>query len=245
MNDYLNCHDLLPLLTPYERWFCEAEYGRGLQAYKERIKYVGLEGRGVVLDAGGGIGQWAIALAHSNKEVHVLDLSSQRLLVGKAQSERLGIQNISFQWGSIDELPYPNSSFDALICYSVFMFADGDKAASEFARVLKPGGRLYVQVDLWRWHLIPLMMPSRWWVAIKWVFMRLVKKIISRPDVRLYSVKSFERLFGKSGFTIISSGQDGFASFSVAVADERGRQAFYPTENPGRERLWEICAFRD
>lgn len=140
MNDYEKCHDLLPLLSPYERWFLEAEYGRGLQAYTERIKYVGLEGRGVVLDAGGGIGQWAVGLAQSNQQVHVLDFSSQRLLVGKAQAERLGFQNILFQWGNIEALPYPKSSFDALICYSVFMFANGDKAASEFARVLKPGG---------------------------------------------------------------------------------------------------------
>lgn len=241
MNNWQDFSDVLSVLSPYERDHFELEYGRGEMEYKKRIEYIGLDSQGYVLDAGGGIGQWAFALSRTNKTVIVADIAP-RLVTGKLVADRLGLLNISFRWGNIEELPFPDSSFDAIICYSVFMFADGNKSAAEFHRVLKPGGRLYIMVDLWRWQLAPFMSLSKWGRGLVWFGKRWLLKFLGRNVTALYTRKSFETLIRKKGFEIVSSGQDGFATFNTEITELAGKFSFYPTDEMGKEKLWEVCA---
>jgi len=242
MSDHYAYQDVLPLLSPYQREFVSIEYGRGEKSYQDRLRFIGLSGQGRVLDAGGGIGNWAIALAHNNREVEVVDLSSERMLVGKMLSERLNVNNIAFRYGNIESLPFPEASFDAVICYSVFMFADGNKAAAEFYRVLRPGGRLYIMVDLWRWQLAPFIPPSRWGRGLAWFGKRWLLRALGRNVTALYTRNSFEILIRSKGFKIVSSGQDGFATFNTKITESAGKFRFYPTDETGKEKLWEVCA---
>jgi SAM-dependent methyltransferase len=51
-----------------------------------------------------------------------------------------------FTNAAAEQLPYPDETFDAVVFYAVLIHVlDVDKALSEAARVLKPGGRLYLQ----------------------------------------------------------------------------------------------------
>jgi len=231
--------DLLPLLTPYGREFLELEYGRGEEAYRARIAYIGLENCGRVLDAGGGIGQWAIALARSNREVEVLDLMTDRLLIGHALAARQGVGNVQFRQGSIETLPYESGSFDAIICYSVFMFANGRRTTREFMRVLRPGGRLYVMIDLWRWYAKQFASPRRWRQGA----VLFAKSLLGRGP-RFYTPASFSALLTCNGFDIVSEGQEGHATFNAIDTEQAGRYSFYPDAPSGREQLWELCAIR-
>ena len=238
-SNFVPFDDLLPMLTPYGREFFEIEFGRGKETYLKRIDHVGLCGLGKVLDAGGGIGQWALALAETNQQVEVLDQMSDRLLTGYTLARRSGIQNISFRYGSIEALPYPDAYFDGIICYSVMMFADGNKSAREFARVLKPGGKLYVMIDLWRWYAVQMTTKFGWRSSLK-----LFAKRLLRGQPQFYTSASFSKLVSGSGFVIVSQGQEGHASFESSNLARAGHYSFFPTQPKGREQLWEICAIR-
>jgi SAM-dependent methyltransferase len=229
---------IIPLLSPYQADFLEAEFQRGMPRYLERIEYLGLAGMDRVLDAGGGMGQWAIALAALNASVGVIDISSERLLVGSALSARMGVDNVDFRYGSIEAIPYPDASVDAVICYSVLMFADGPAAIREFHRVLRPGGKLYVMVDLWRWPLVNLAPEGPRRLAYTGKFL-LWKALKGRPT--LYTRSSFEEQLTRNGFRVVRQGQEGHAYFGPAK-EVRRDLAFYPEMEAGKEHLWEICA---
>jgi SAM-dependent methyltransferase len=231
--------DLIPLLSPYGRGFLSGEWGRGIETYLERINYIGLDHRGDVLDAGGGVGQWAAALALTNRRVEVVDLMPERLLVGRELVSRMGITNVQFQYASIESLPYADESFDAVICYSVMMVARGEKTMREFYRVLRPNGRLYVMVDLWRWYLHMFSQPGQRRSGIRF----LMKKLLGR-GAEFYGVGTLGRLARLTGFEVISEDEEGRSSFLSDPSPPAGQLSFYPAYGSGRERLWEICAIR-
>jgi SAM-dependent methyltransferase len=65
----------------------------------------------------------------------------------------MGADNCSFHCGYLEKLAYADESFDAVFCYGVFMFTQMPLALREFHRVLKPGGRFYLNANSWGWYL--------------------------------------------------------------------------------------------
>lgn len=140
-----------PPLERIARWagaapdddFIKMEFGPGLSYYRQRLGQLLFEGRSV-LDAGCGMGQWAVALAGRYERVVALDPNPARLRVARRLAAELGSGNVDCLCGRIESLPFPEASFDAVFCYGVIMFADLDRALAEFHRVLEPGGRVYL-----------------------------------------------------------------------------------------------------
>lgn len=96
-----------------------------------------------VLDVACGIGTTARLLAGTfGLEVVGLDASAAN--VARAEGLALG-ESVRFVTGDAAALPFPDASFDAVICEcAVSTFADQPRVAAEFARVLKPGGAVGV-----------------------------------------------------------------------------------------------------
>jgi SAM-dependent methyltransferase len=142
-------------LAPAERAHAHVELAgqRTPQYYASRLKHIGFHSHGAVLDAGCGIGQWSLALAGLNSFVHGVDVNPQRVALARelALSERM--HNVQFSLARLEKLPFPDASFDAAFCYGVFMFTDMPRAAREFGRVLRPGGRLYVNANSIGWYV--------------------------------------------------------------------------------------------
>ncbi|MBC2905524.1 class I SAM-dependent methyltransferase [Streptomyces cupreus] len=102
------------------------------------------EGRRV-LDVASGRGTTALLLADACRvRVDGVDYApaNTALAQGAAQAAGLGERAV-FTTGDAEHLPYPEAVFDAVVCEcALCTFPDKARAAAEFARVLKPGGRL-------------------------------------------------------------------------------------------------------
>jgi SAM-dependent methyltransferase len=97
-----------------------------------------------ILDAGCGTGGMMEVLRRENSawQISGLDFSPQAV----EHTRERGFTDVT--QGSVDALPYPDASFDAVVSLDVLYFdgVDETKAMSEFHRVLKPGGVLVLNL---------------------------------------------------------------------------------------------------
>ena len=95
-----------------------------------------------VLDVAAGNGNATLAAARRGCLVTSTDYVNSLLERGaeRARAERL---NVQFQVADVEALPFADGSFDAVLSTFGVMFApDQRRAASEMARVCRPGGRI-------------------------------------------------------------------------------------------------------
>ncbi len=98
-----------------------------------------------MLDVACGKGASALAIAeHFGCKVIGIDLSETNVAEASAIAAGRGLSDrVSFQLADAERLPFDPESFDALLCECAFCtFPDKTKAASEFRRIVRPGGRV-------------------------------------------------------------------------------------------------------
>ncbi len=108
----------------------------------------GLKEGEVVLDlgSGGGIDVFLAAkkVGPRGKAIGV-DMTKEMIDLAKKNAEELGIENVEFRRGDIEDLPVEDDSVDVIISNCVINLApDKDSVFSEAYRVLRPGGRILV-----------------------------------------------------------------------------------------------------
>jgi ubiquinone/menaquinone biosynthesis C-methylase UbiE len=102
----------------------------------------------VVLDAAAGTAIYGRALAPRVSHVVAVDLSPEMLLEGKGAAEAAGLDNVVFQEADVTSLPFPDQSFDRVVCrLAVHHFADPSLPLREMVRVCRAGGSISV-VDI-------------------------------------------------------------------------------------------------
>ena len=102
---------------------------------------------GKVLDAGCGTGTTTRLLLGSCERVEALDFSAGSLEI--LHSNLGAHDNLELVQGDVRELPYPDQSFDCVLCANTLNCLTPDmqpQVAAELMRVLKPGGRYVVSV---------------------------------------------------------------------------------------------------
>lgn len=91
------------------------------------------------LEVGYGAGAVLVALAPGVDRLYGIDLDADPESVTKTLAGR-GYQ-VDLTRGSVYEMPYEDGLFSLVVCFSVFEHLDRyEKALSEVARVLRPGG---------------------------------------------------------------------------------------------------------
>jgi len=96
------------------------------------------------LGSGGGIDCFLAAdKVGSSGRVVGLDMTSAMLDLARANAKRLGLHNVEFQYGYIEDIPLPDACVDVILSNCVInLSADKASVFREAYRVLKPGGVL-------------------------------------------------------------------------------------------------------
>ncbi|MGZ4155435.1 MAG: class I SAM-dependent methyltransferase, partial [Actinomycetota bacterium] len=97
------------------------------------------------LDIAAGTGEPGLSIARLAPKGRVVltDLAAEMLDIAARRAQAQGIENIETTVCSADDLPFDDATFDsASVRFGYMFFPDVAKATAEFARVLKPGGRL-------------------------------------------------------------------------------------------------------
>ncbi|MFH0760514.1 MAG: bifunctional demethylmenaquinone methyltransferase/2-methoxy-6-polyprenyl-1,4-benzoquinol methylase UbiE [Bacteroidota bacterium] len=100
-----------------------------------------------ILDVATGTGDLAIAaLSLDPDHVTGVDISAGMLEVGREKILKMGLgERISFVEAACENLPFPESSFDAaMVAFGVRNFTDPGQGLRELFRILRPGGKLVV-----------------------------------------------------------------------------------------------------
>lgn len=109
-----------------------------------------------LLDVGCGSGQSAIPAAKMGLQVTGIDIAENLVEHARSVARKNGL-DARFDVGDAEDLPYDNQSFDTAITMIGAMFAPRPgRVASELARVIKPGGSLYMAN--WTPHSMPAQM---------------------------------------------------------------------------------------
>lgn len=161
-----------------------------------------------ILDVGCGRGFYATMCSKLLPDSEIYGIDTNPEYIEKATSISKLYKNIKISKGSVYEIPFKNSTFDAIICSEVMEhLVDETNALSELKRVLKPKGNLYLTVPsskfpiLWdplNWFLMKFLNThvnkNIWWLAGIWA-----------DHERLYTIESFHSLIKKNGFKTKSS----------------------------------------
>jgi SAM-dependent methyltransferase len=105
-----------------------------------------------ILDIGCGAGVDSIIAAKlvgPSGAVTGIDLVPEMLARASENARLAGVDNVTFQESSAEQLPFPDNSFDVVISNGVFnLVVDKVKALGEVFRVLKAGGRFMLADQL-------------------------------------------------------------------------------------------------
>lgn len=119
-----------------------------LQPIGERLlELVEIKTTDVVLDVATGTGQPGLTAAQKAAKVAGVDVSAEMVKAANEKARALGVNNYEAVVADALSLPFPDNSFDAVVCrHGVMFFPDPLLGLKEMARVLKRGGRMAVSV---------------------------------------------------------------------------------------------------
>jgi ubiquinone/menaquinone biosynthesis C-methylase UbiE/DNA-binding MarR family transcriptional regulator len=99
----------------------------------------------VIADLGAGEGAFALLLAQRAKKVIAVDTSAKMIEVARDQVRRLGVDNLEYRLGDMEDVPIDSGTVDLVFfSQSLHHALHPERAVSEASRILLPGGRVVI-----------------------------------------------------------------------------------------------------
>ena len=135
-----------------------------------------------VLDYGCGNGEFSMILARRGARVFGIDISRKLIEQARASAAKIGRNGSAPQFlaGDAHDTPFPDAMFDYVVGNGALHHLDLEKAFTEIARVLKPGGKAVFQEPMYQHPLL-------------WTLRRLTPKTHT-ADERPLSFADIERV---------------------------------------------------
>ena len=143
------------LQLEFNRW---AEAGEGekmeqhhLDITRKTVALMDLRAAQRILDLGCGTGWATRLLARAAGDAHVVGLDISDAMIRQAGETSQGFRNVRYVVGSASSIPEPDHSFDRVLSIeSFYYYPDQGLALDEILRVMAPGGRLFILINLYR-----------------------------------------------------------------------------------------------
>jgi ubiquinone/menaquinone biosynthesis C-methylase UbiE len=132
--------------------FASRVFAAPLEHYRDRLEAISFQGMENVLDAGCGFGQWLFPLAQLNANVSACDVAGERLIIADKICQAIKPKPV-LKNCRLESLDFPQNAFDGVFCYGVVHATEWRKSISEFSRVLKKDGKLYLTANGLGWYL--------------------------------------------------------------------------------------------
>ncbi|NOU31024.1 MAG: class I SAM-dependent methyltransferase [Polyangiaceae bacterium] len=234
-----------------EREFFVRVWGGGIGVYGARLDAIGFQGMANVLECGFGMGTWLFALAQRNTFVEGIDYDPRHIATAQQMITALDLgERVRVQQGTVESLPYPDASFDAVFCYGALFATDARRSLGEMRRVLKPGGRVYFTSNGLGWFLHMLLdeegttagyVPRD--VAIRALANTLdyLGRGVHHPGAHLAIPPAVMRSWLAADFDEVRSGPEG----SLHEPGSPAPSSFYQfSEAHGQDAVYEVLARR-
>jgi ubiquinone/menaquinone biosynthesis C-methylase UbiE len=145
-----------------------------------------------VLEIGCGTGSTALAHAPYVKHIRATDLSTRMIEIAKDKAKAAGIDNVTFESLSVDELEVQDASIDVVMAHNVLhLLEDKERVIADVNRMLKPGGVFVSSTAC----IGDMMLPLRLIIPVG-RFLRLF------PLVKIFSVAELQDSLRSAGFAI-------------------------------------------
>lgn len=112
---------------------------------RQVIETAGIGSNDTVLDVACGPGLITCAVANVARQVTGIDITPAMIEEARKRQRSVGLTNMDWKVGDVLPLPFPGSSFSAVITrYSFHHFLDPEAVLTEMVRICQPGGRVAV-----------------------------------------------------------------------------------------------------
>ncbi|MBI4236978.1 MAG: class I SAM-dependent methyltransferase [Deltaproteobacteria bacterium] len=179
------------VITSYARM--ASVYDRRFRGYIARtistaLEMLQLTGTERILDVACGTGELErrILEVHPQQPIWGIDLTEEMLVAAR---EKLGeVPNIQWERADSRYLPFPDAHFDIVVTLSAFHYMrEPQRVVNEFARVVRPGGRVVV-LDWCRDFLFAQLY-------------HLMRKVFFPQHYRVYHLAEMQQLMRDAGLT--------------------------------------------
>lgn len=164
-----------------------------------------------LLDCGCGTGAMLALLSRAYPEKRFTGIDIAPGMIREAEKKKL--KGVRFVTGDCEALPFPDASFDAVICSMSFHhYPDPLKFLKSVRRVLRPGGRFILR---------EMTGPAPVVRLANRVGMPLLNRLFKKGDVRGYTADDVSVLFRKAGLVpAAAERRKGMRLHAVAVRPE-------------------------